>query len=304
MNDRTPPPVSDEDVSAVLDGEADDALAERVRREAPDRLQAVEAARRLVAEARVEPLAPSVVDDLVAAALAGAQTDGDDAGADADEAGDAAHELAADHDDGGVVAIPAPRRPARRLPAALVAAAVIALLVVGLGLIRRGLDSSDEDTAARFDKVGSSITADEAGGKAAGAEASSASDLAADASTTTVALPGLTEPATAASPPDPVTVTYLGTFPDADALRRALAQGPPAAAERGVARAAVDRCQQQVATVLSLEDPPLSVGQAVVGGRSVLVYTYAYSVADDPTVTRLVSAVGQDACDPVLTFQR
>jgi hypothetical protein len=46
------------------------------------------------------------------------------------------------------------------------------------------------------------------------------------------------------------------------------------------------------------------VGQAVVGGRSVLVYTYPYTLAGDPTVTRLVVAVGEDACDQVLTFQQ
>lgn len=70
MNDHHPP-LSDDDLSAVLDGLADETLAARARSEAAPRLAALAAARSTLAAATVAPLADDVVHRLVTTALRG-----------------------------------------------------------------------------------------------------------------------------------------------------------------------------------------------------------------------------------------
>lgn len=281
MTDETRP-VSDEDVSSVVDGLADDDTAARVRAQAGARLTAFEDSRRLVGEAGVAPLPADIVDELVANAVAALT----------DEAKD---------DVSSTESITTPQQPVRdrartAVPAWLVAAAVVVMMAIGITLIGTGRNN---ETASKFTTVGSSISADDS----RAAEESAASAPSADAgaaATTTVA------GATAGSVSDATSVTELGDFADPDALRVALRVGFGAldAPSRELPTVVVERCQSQAEVTLALTGDPTNVGVATVAKREVLVYVYPYQVDDHPDVTQIVVARGRDACDPVLTFQR
>lgn len=127
---RSPHPVSDEDLSAIIDGEADDALRRRVESDpsAVERLRSLQAASELL-RTPPPPLEPATVDRLVARAL--------------EEASGA----------GSAEVTPLPRR-ASAAPAAprwLVAAVVVALAAIGLGLVWSGTRSTDRSPVATGD---------------------------------------------------------------------------------------------------------------------------------------------------------
>ncbi len=282
MNDH-PPPLSDDDLSAVLDGLADEALVARARAEAATRLAALATARSALAATTVEPLADDVVDRLVTTAL--------DAGSEAAEPLDTP-----DLPSITPVHPSAPARSGRRVPTWLVAAAVVVMMAVGVALI--GTDR--HGSTAKFETVGASINAND--------PATEADDRAAEAtSAPDGAVAGQGAPATtaaAAAGSATIAVSDLGAFEDAAALRLALRTGfGPGTAATPLPSAALDRCRQQVQVSLSLPAAPTRTGRATVAGREVFVYVFPYTAAG-PGVSELVAGVGRDACDPVVTFQR
>lgn len=271
MNDPSSP-LADDDLSAALDGEADDALLARIESDpaARERRDQLRAAAELVGAATPPALGPEQVDRLVDRAL------------DAPEVAPA-------------------RRPGGRGPGPwLVAAVVIVLVAVGLTLVWSGRNSGTEqaaDTAAGGDAAAEAIARQSQDAPDAGAAASSG------APATTVA-PG-TE--AAAAPP----LVVLGSFESGSALREALAASfpttdtqPPETTPDLPSAAAVDRCAQQLKVRLSLPDDPLQEGYAVVGGERTLVYEFDHASYRDGSPTTLVAAVGVDACDEVVTFER
>lgn len=283
MNDHHPP-LSDDDLSAVLDGLADETLDARARSEAAPRLAALAAARSTLAAATVAPLADDVVDRLVTTALrAGSEV--------TDPPGtlDPIPSIAPVHP-------AAPTRSGRRVPTWLVAAAVVVMMAVGVALI--GTDR--HGPTAKFETVGASINANdttEADDRAAGATSAPEGAVAGQAGAPATTTGAADETAT-------IAVSDLGTFEDAAALRTALRTGfGPGTAATPIPSAALDRCRQQVQVSLSLTTDPTRTGRAKVAGREVFVYVFSYSAAG-PGITELVAGVGRDACDPVVTFQR
>lgn len=291
MNDHHPP-LSDDDLSAVLDGLADETLAARARSEAAPRLAALAAARSTLAAATVAPLADDVVDRLVTTALRGGSELADPPGTP-----DPIPSIAPVHPS-------APTRSGRRVPTWLVAAAVVVMMSVGVALI--GTDR--HGSTAKFETVGASINANdpttEADDRAADATSAPEGAVAgqAGAPATTTAAGSTTTAAAAGSAT--IAVSDLGTFEDAAALRTALRTGfGPGTAATPIPSAALDRCRQQVQVTLSITADPTRTGRAKVAGREVFVYVFPYTAAG-PGVTELVAGVGRDACDPVVTFQR
>ena len=330
MTDNTTP-LSDEDLSAYLDGEgpahADARLADDPAARA--RLAQLRAAAETVAAARVEPLPPQVVDSLVSVAVAGSPEAADlhsgqrppDPGVDGIELdGEPADDdgNAIDHDrrdDEDVIVMAGPARPSRRAPPMwLVAAAVVVLVAVGAGLIWTGVHQTHTDTAARFDTVGSA--------KSPGAKAANGAATGSGSAGRPSASPGLVPRAGPLQPipptersPSTVAPTPLGTFTNPAALRKALAAKWPAtyaadgttagatqAAGTDAKLAASSRCAGQIEATLSLAADPVHTGSATVGSRPVLVYEFAATASAEHRAT--VVAVGVAACDPVLIFVR
>lgn len=276
----SPTPFSDEELSAAIDGDldADRSAALEADPIARERRDALAAAAQAVAR-RVDPLDPAVVDGLIAGAL------------------------------DAPLAPAAPRRGSRGPQPWLVAAVVAVLVAVGLGLVWSGRNA-DQEQRASFDTVGASIGAEDSGAaKGDGADASSsASEMESGAPTTTA-------PPASALPP----AVALGEFASGDDLRSALAEAFPTAdaatttsGEVGTESSvlapppagALERCGDQLEVTLDLDDPPTRTGYATVDGRAVLVYEFDAPSFADGTPTTLVAAVGQDACDQVVIFQR
>ena len=265
-----PTPLTDEELSAAIDGEADPEVTARLDRDPAARARFDEL--RAVADrvAGLDPVAlgDAEVDRLVAGAL--------DAPA----------------------APPAPARTGSRTTW-LVAAAVVLLVGLGLTLVFTGRDSTDEvasTDADSFETVDGAGDDGSASGAEAAPEASGEADIAADAAI----------PSTA---PGAADLVDLGTFPSGAALREALATSFPAAAERATSApalgtSAIDRCAEQLQVTLELDDGPQQVGVAVVDGDDVVVYEFATTATDDGSPTTLVAAVGVDACDPIELFER
>lgn len=299
------PPLSDDDLSLALDGEADAELLARIGAspEAQARLEDLRAAQALLASSGVPALDDGVVDELIANAV-----------------------------DTPVAPVRVGSRGHRRAAPWLVAAAVIVLMAVGLSLVWAG-QSDDQDQAS------ASLTSQEASaGKSADDEAadSSFSDGAGGGSTADPLTDPLTgahgSPTTIAPAPGEsasVPVVYLGAYESGADLRAATAtsfalalqtsrsqpsyEAPdPGAPERqGLsadvppAQASVDRCAEQLQVTLSLKQAPIQTGYATVGDRDVLVYEFATTSAKDADrETTLVAAVGADACDEVVIFER
>ncbi|MCB0970372.1 MAG: hypothetical protein KDA97_02475 [Acidimicrobiales bacterium] len=279
-------PLTDEDLSAAIDGEADAELLARIEADpvARARRDELAAAAAHVAELVPPALDDAVVDDLVAAAL--------------DEP-------------------VAPARPSRSTGTApwLVAAVVVALAGIGLALVLAGRGAGDDVASQRFDTVGSAIGDDAgAGGTALDEEAAEpatasgaeSADAAHGAAPTTTTSPSLNTTSGGEE------VLDLGTFASGAELREALAEVFPGAAfsaDDGATRSrasddAVARCAEQLRVTLELADGPQRVGIAVVDGQDVLVYEFATVATDDGSPTTLVAAVGIDACDPIELFER
>lgn len=292
------PTITDDDLSLALDGEAGPELLARIEADpvALARLDAMRAAAAQVA-APVDPLDDATVDQLVTNALATPV---------------------------------APARPVaagpRRATPWLVAASVIILMAVGLSLVWAGRGTEDDQagasrTAADSSSQESSADAadssfSESGGGIGAGSTEAAPSSGGHGSATTIA----------SNPTEGLPVVYLGEYPSGDALREATATSfadalptsetapsfdgadpPPDTATRSRSappEAAVDRCAQQLQITLSLETNPLQAGYATVDDRDVLVYEFAATSARDGSETTLVAAVGQDACDEVVLFER
>ncbi|MFN8017375.1 MAG: hypothetical protein U0P45_04545 [Acidimicrobiales bacterium] len=272
MTDPTTPPPSDDELSASIDGELD-ADRERAIDADPDaraRRAQLEGAARAVASSEPAPLDDAQVDDLIATALA--------------------EPLAP--------ATPTRAAAGRRGTPWLVAASIVVLLGLGLALIWQGRQD-DTETAAKFDTVGNSINAESSKDSAGGAATSGHG-----AGTATTVAP-------TASASEGATIVPLGTYTSGAALRTALAKDAdaltkPSEDPSGEAPTPVqlDRCAQQLQVALSLKGDPSRYGYATVKGRPVLVYEFAHTSYQTKKPTTLVAAVGRDACDEVVFFER
>ena len=301
MNDQ-PTPLTDHDLSAYLDGEADEGLAARIETDATAqaRLAQLRAASTALTDEPVTPLAPGVVDDLIATALAAADASPANGSTDAE-----VHPLA-------------PPQPARRgVPSWLVAAVVVVLMGVGLALVWSGTHSKTSSTS---DLATSATTEKSAESKAAAdSDAATGGDASASAATPDASGSAHSGSATTIAPSASVTadtaVIQLGSFPTAAALRTALARAfptEPNAAKPSVTTAALNRCSGLLQQVLPVAGGPVHVGVATVAGKTVAVYefvgapdaTSAEGSTTVPRATTLTVAVHPAACDRVLAFQR
>ncbi|MCU1497609.1 MAG: hypothetical protein JWM47_1562 [Acidimicrobiales bacterium] len=299
-------PLTDEDLSALLDGASADGVAERVEADprARARLDALRAAREAVAGATVAGLDRSAVDQLIGRALAVADepTAGPDAGT------------------GGVVA---PLRPSRRhpggVPPLLVAAAVVLLVGVGLVLVWSGRGGTpDRDAASRATEITATADGADSGAKSSTAGAGDAKG--APATPTQQELSPYSPPTTAATDATAGSNGYaaglveLGRFETPEDLRGALKAGFPTAArstdlwaERGDAdltEASVDRCDALVRALFEIEGQARQRGVATVDGATALVYTYAYTLDEEPDVTTLTAAADTKSCNVLVSFVR
>jgi hypothetical protein len=281
------PPLTDDELSAHLDGIDDGDVADRLGHDEAgrERLERLDRARRALAAATVEPVAPEVADRLVVTALAS---------------------------DGADVVPLAPRLARRAGPPGWAVAAVVAVLLgIGLTLVWQGRNADDQQAAS-----GPTTATDE--GVGGNAERSSADltapEVAKDAAGTDSLLPdhgAPTEasPTTVAPAPGPGAATVaLGTFPGPDALRESLATAFPTTSATTVdpapTEASLARCAKQMRLTLSLDADPTHQGWATVDGEQVLVYEFPSRSYTDGSPTTLVTAVGAEACDQVAIFQR
>ena len=290
MNDHPTP--TDEELSAAVDGLADDELLRRIAAspEATARLAELQAAADLVAGSAVPPLDDDAIDQLIA----------------------------------GTIDTPlAPaRRPGRGPAPWLGAAAVVLLMALGLTLIWAGQDSSSDraaSTSASVDKSAADLEATEAAG--GGSAAASSTTIVGEMSGRTSTAADTGSPPTTMAPSTASAwgaAQYLGTYDDGAALRTATATSFAQAQQaysvsRGSAPTsdatvpsskAVDRCAEQLQITLSLKSPPTASAWATVDGKPVLVYEFATTSAATGKPTTLVAAVGVDACEQVVIFER
>ena len=269
MNDPLPP-LSDEDLSAVIDGEAGPDLLARV--EADPRAQArLATLRRAIASLQGDPVIPldqATVDQLIARALSPA--------------------------DAEVTSLP-PRASRRTPPGWLVAAAVVACMAIGLGLVLSDRSNSGTTTLTASDQksTGSADLASEAG------VPSGPHDLA-------TTLPGAGYEAAI----DPIELgTFATDDALREALKNQFPSGSntttsPESAAGSLTGAQVTRCQAQVQNVLTLTAEPTNVGHALVAGSPVLVYEFPASSITGSAPAPIVAAVTVDTCAQVFTFQR
>jgi len=303
MNDPTP--LTDDDLSAYLDGEVTDDLAARIEADdqAQDRLAQLRVAAVSLGARPVTPLAPSVVDDLIANALAAA-----DAVPPANQGDEAEAEEAAD-----VHPLAPPRTTGRGTPRWLVAAVIVVLMGIGLGFVWSGTHS---DTSKPSDLATSAETAKPSESKsAADSDATAGGDASASAAVPPHGGTGTAGSASIPSVTDQTTVIDLGTFANAAALRTALATAfptQPVGSKPLVTVAALDRCAGLLQQVLPVAGAPTHVGVATVAGKTVAVYefvgttdaTTSKSTTTVPAATTLTVAVHPSACDQVIAFQR
>jgi hypothetical protein len=291
-----PPPLSDEDLSAALDGEAGPDVEARLAADpqAHERAAALAAARDAVATAP-EPLGADEVDGLIVIAL-------DPDASTAADAGSAGGSI----DDAAVMPLP-PRRRGRP-PVWLAAAAIAVLLGIGLVLIWSGRSSEPD---RRSTAQSGALESRSAGEASSGAKA-------------TVLAPTATSSGAddRAKSADAATTGDLGSYPSVAAFRRAFATSFPAhrdesAPTASYSTAQFDRCAEQLQQTLALPAGPTHQGSATIAGKPVLVYEFAGSAATSPatstsatstsvtgTSATTVAAVGTVACEPVSIFQR
>jgi len=282
-----PLPLTDEDLSAIIDGEADDATLERFRADeaAGQRIRELQRASDLLHRATVTPLPAATVDRLVAVALA--ELDGTDAApAGTDDDGPADRGRPAEG--ANVVPLAPPARSGRGRgapPALLVAAVVVLFAAVGLGLVWSGTRQGGSDTAAPR-----TTEANERVGEVGDAAPSHEAPMHAPNAVLT------TTP-----------IIDLGTFDDLVDIRSALAGEFPVADAADApnekpTRKAVNRCAGQVLGAMkgeNLVSPPTHVGIAEVDGEARMVFEFT-KVDDD--YDALVSIVAPADCDVESTF--
>lgn len=300
------PPLTDEDLSAVLDGEAGPEVVARVQADpaARARVDAFRAAGDALRQAPVDPLDAATVDHLIAGALASA-----------DGAGTADGAATADHDRGtdAVVTPLAPRRNNRGAPRWLVAAAIIALVAVGLGLVWSGVSNDGDSNLAQQTADQSGDSSEESDSGAGGGGDSGGAAIEPEAPDTEgtggegpQAVPTTTgESASEDTIPD---VVDLGGFASFDALRTALRTTFPASATArendGPSQEQIDRCDTQMRQVFEIADGPVNTGIATVADQEVIVFEYDRPSFADGRPTTFVTAVTPDACTAELSFER
>ena len=301
------PPLTDDDLSLALDGEADAELLARIAAD-PDaeaRLERMRAAAELVGSTPVPPLSDGAVDELIANAV--------------------------DAPVAPTVAAGTRRRAQRGATPWLVAAAVIVLMAVGLSLVWAGR-STDDDQASATLASQSADSAESSGGGGSNADSSFSKDgsTAADEGLDSLAgghgAPTTVAPESSSGRAAALPLLYLGPYDPADALRDATAssfadawkasgsqiayQGSASDTSTGTQAQdppspdAVDRCGDQLQVTLSTKAAPVQTGYATVDAKQVLVYEFAAASARDGKETTLVAAVGTDACDEVVIFER
>ncbi|MCU1455397.1 MAG: hypothetical protein JWN46_3543 [Acidimicrobiales bacterium] len=286
-------PLTDEQLSADLDDEADPGVRERIASDprAKARQEQLREAARLIA-APVDSPAPATIAALVSRALD--ELAGDDGAGEGDEP---------------PLAPPIPLRRRRLPPPWTVAAAVVVLVVVGLSLVWSGRTSQRH--AAQQTAASGSSAADAA--KAPSPTTGGHAPSVAGGADPAVSGTPLSRTATAAA-----AAVDLGTFTDTTALRNALRSGfpsaPPPAARAdaaAVSPTALTRCAQVVANTGLPIDALLHTGIARVAGQPLIVYEYQYRPAGPSTTAgktvaarTLVVAVDPTACKPRLTFVR
>ena len=286
-----PPPVSDEDLSAAVDGLAAPDVVERIAADPSTvgRQRAMTAAATAVGSS-VTPLPGATVDHLIANALAaGPGSTGDDQAA-------APGPLLAPHG-------PTPSRRRRLPPTWLVAAVITLVVAVGLTLVWSGI--RDGDAGQTTTAASRADTEAGAAGRDGGSAERSGGDTGANA--TVAGSPSGSGGGAVEQ------VVDLGRFASAEDLRSTLAAGFPGQQPRRPAdpappAARLDRCAQQVRVTLNgtQEPPPLGPrpdrqGYARIGDRQVLVYEFV-TTSFQAGKSAVVAAVGVDACDPVVTF--
>jgi negative regulator of sigma E activity len=290
MTDARIPPLSDDDLSAIIDGEADDDDVARFTGDAvaKDRVRELQAASDLLRTTTVESLPAASVDDLVAAALGAL---------DADPAPD--EDSVTDHDAATPVEpVPlASRRRGRSTSSWLVAAAVVILAGIGLTLVWGGTRGTTHDDQAADTASATSSTA------AAGRSNVDAAVGGAEPGASVEEKPKAT--VTATSLPD------LGTYDSVADLRTGLKGGFPANAEAYPVATAptatdIERCAGQTYEIFEPEgisDQPVREGAATVGGKPYLVFVFDL---DKPvgTATQLYTAVEVVTCDPQANWVR
>ena len=321
MTDPALPPLSDEDLSAALDGEASADVVARIA--ADPEAQARSATLAAAAEAigtSPPSLDATAVDALVAGALdaipAASGLTADDAPANDGPSDDGPA------GDGDGVVTPLPSHRGRRIVHTwLVAAVVLAFLGVGVGLIWSGGGSRSERTqtvasGASSGSRGSSASADKSARTRDEQTSRSWSSTTTDALSPRGQTASDSQQAAPASGGElsvlPSTAQDLGQFPTAASLRKALAvsfsssrtKASYGGATRAPSAAAVERCGAQVQVTLALKGGPLHRGFATVDGKQVLVYEFRATSVKTGKPTRLVAAVGRKSCDSVLTFER
>lgn len=299
-------PLSDEDLSAVFDGEASSDVASRAAADpvAQARLAAIRDVVKAVQEHAVTPLGEDAVDQLVARALSSAE-----------KVASIDH-LRHDGTDGLVVPLPTPS--GRRTPPSwLVAAAVVALMAIGVGLVWSGQADRGTDTIA-------ASTSGDSQRKSARTEAGAMGYLdpqnrtndqqeSGAPSTTGAGGPHGLETTTARSQADQAVarLVELGTFAEAAALRTALKTSFPSdigtahpTASVSPTNLQVNRCQAQIQNILTITSNASQVGLALVAGTPVLVYEFPATTVTGSAPVTLVAAVALDTCAQVFTFQR
>ena len=303
-------PLSDEDLSAALDGMAGPDVEARLQADpsAQERFDALRAASQAVGHAPADPV-PGTFDALIARAI--------EVGTAPAVAETGPAPTAPTSPDGVVTPLAPRRRTSPGLQRWLVAAVIVALVAIGLGLVYSGThDGTTQDvaTGAQADRNaargedGATPSASEDDGTDAGSSEDSNVDEAPSH--------GADEPPLGAIPDaDPnaqelADLAQLGTFDDVSSLRTILRAGFPTDAsmvegERPT-NASVDRCRDFAQTVLgdySLDADPDEVGYATVDGDPYLVYEFPVS---DPSVdaSKLITAAEPRSCDLLFTFVR
>lgn len=302
------PPLTDQDISAVLDGEADTDTVERVHADpaAGARLDAFRAVSQGVAARPVDPLPTDTVDQLIGSALAEAgapSTPTDDPDAASTER---VTPLA-----------PPPGRKGTPVPRWLVAAAVVVLVAVGLGLVWSGTRGGDDgDLASSTAQTTTPSALNDQAGEGTASQGRAAPDAggSADAESPEAAVPGATTPTTSGSGdglPDfgTLPIIDLGRSADLDALQESLADRFPidratVAADERPAPESLARCATLMMQVFELDTGPRAVGLAQLGSRTLVVYEFEAPSVRDGRPTTFVTANDPDSCDAALSFER
>ena len=293
-----PPPLTDEDVSAVLDGQADEATRARVLADpgARARIDAFHQVSQQIRNTAPVPLEPSVVDQLIGRALAA----------------EAAPSPVEDREAAVITPLPTSRGSRLGSPRWLVAAAVVVLAAVGLALVWSGTQQGGDDVTATAtlstDRPidGSASDTDPSrtaeGSEDGGAESSVDAEFAPSEA-----------PATSPATPGPVLggvpVGQLGSFDDPDALRTAVKDQFPEDAATTTnsdrpSAAAIERCVTQSKQIFGLDGQPSGVALATVDGVTVVVLEFPATSVRDGGPTTFVTADEIETCNPILSFER